>query len=154
MQEQTIYRHWFGTFIIFLAGTIPMSVLFYFMYFVWEPDDPLGQLAAFISIIIGLVTAVLIYTFTLSHIDLNDSGIQYTKYSTLFSSSIVEADWNTVQSIDATKPGIFAQLFGFGTLLVQTADAKPNFSMTYVPQVLQVKELIDQHASVGAAGGA
>jgi uncharacterized membrane protein YdbT with pleckstrin-like domain len=121
------------------------------MYFMWEPDDPLGQLAAFISIIIGLVTAVLIYTLTLSHIDLNDSGIQYTKYSTLFSSSIVEADWNTVQSIDATKPGIFAQLFGFGTLLVQTADAKPNFSMTYVANVEAAKTLIDHHATVGAA---
>ena len=153
MQDQRIYRHWIGTLYYFIAGSIGMSVLLYAIYFL-PLDDTFKLVLAALNVIIGLVVLVLIYTFTLSHIDLNDSGIQYTKYSTLFSSSVVEADWNTVQSIDATKPGIFAQLFGFGTLLVQTADAKPNFSMTYVPQVQQVKELIDQHASVGAAGGA
>ena len=150
MQDQRIYRHWIGTLYYFLAGSIGMSVLLYAIYFM-PLDDSFKLMLAALNIVIGLVVAVLIYTFTLSHIDLDSDGIHYTKYATLFASSKVEADWNTVQSIEAKKPGIFAQIFGYGTLFIQTADATPNFTMTYVPNVEAVKELIDQHATFGAA---
>lgn len=72
-------------------------------------------------------------------------------YQTLFVSDDAECDWNTVQSIDAKQTNIFAKIFGYGTLLVQTADARPNLSMPYVPRVEYWNHWIDQHATLGGS---
>ena len=150
MPEQTIYKHWFGAFIIFLTGGGVMSALLYLVWFVPFDDDRLNIMLLGFIILIGLYTTVALYVYTLNKITLNKSGIEYTKYTTLFYSTVSEADWNTVQSIDVRQSGIFAKLLGFGDLLVQTADQRPNLGMTNISDVYRWKKYVDDNATFGA----
>lgn len=148
MPEDIIHRHPFGAAWRGLAGILAMAAL---LYFGWYDPNPLYQVAfSAVAIIVGLVTIVVVWVYMLAKLTLNDSGILVTNYSTLFASVEAEADWNTVQSVTVDQGGIFAKTFGYGTLLIQTADARPNLSLTNVPDPQTWAQKIDARAQLGS----
>lgn len=154
MQKQLIYRHWFVASLIAVVGIGVM------LFLLWAASSlalgyayiPVGlQMTA---VLIGLITIIQVWTYYLSYVRLDASGITYRRYSTLFTYNETEVDWNTVQSISVVKPGIQGTLFDFGTLTIQTADARPQMVLTYVPQPAYWQQYIDSNATLGGSAGA
>lgn len=153
MQQTIIYRHWFGAAIIGLAGGIVIAGLVVLSWFGFKADDPAQWLIMFAALVTGLVTLVALAVYYLNHIELSDTGILYVKYSALFSRLPVEADWNTVQRIEAQQQGIFSAILGYGVLTVITAGSTQNLTMTYVPDAEAWQKYIDANATYGVGDG-
>lgn len=152
MSEEVINRHWFGAFMIYLSGVVPMSALLYFTYVVPLPAQlPSYGLALLAFFAITVVTLVAVYVYNGTYMRLNDSGINIVKAISLFGSESPETDWNTVVGTDI-KTSILYKLFGLGTLIIETADGNENLTMSYVPRVDEVREFIDSHAKAEGGG--
>jgi hypothetical protein len=151
MQTVTIYRHWFGAAVIGLAGALVLALLIYVSWALYPADDPTQYLIAFIAVVVAAATVVSLYVYGENIVVLSASGIEYRKYQGLFFSNTTDADWNTVQRIDAAETSIFSKSLHYGTLTVITAGVeRPNLVMTYIPDVLLWKEYIDSNATMGA----
>ena len=70
-----------------------------------------------------------------STIVIDDTGIRYTNWTSLFSYAEASTKWSELEDVDSAQATIWAQLFGYGTLLVQTAGTQTNLQMTMVPRV-------------------
>ncbi len=60
----------------------------------------------------------------------------------LFSRSISELILDDIQDVDALTRGILATFFDFGTVMIQTAGAKPNFEFQQIPHPKEVAAMI------------
>lgn len=147
MQTVTITRHWFGAFkLVFLGGLTVVALVFGGTCY---PDAALTPIAYGIAAIITLITLIALRTYYLSKVELSRSGIKYTYYTTMFTPNVAEADWNAVQSASYKQPSLIASLLGYGTLLVQTADERPDLTaMAYIPRVTYWRGFIDDRANL------
>lgn len=145
MPEYQIHKHWIGSAIIALVGVAAMAFLNYLLWFIHEPASPEAYLAALALVTVGTATVMAIFAYARNAIILNDSGIAFDKYLTPWDSTYVEADWNTVQSTSVSQD-LLGRLFGYGTLYVQTSDADPRMVMSLLPDPVNWREYIDDHA--------
>lgn len=143
---QVITRSIFGALKLAILGGLAVAALLFAA--AYSPDPTLTPLIDIVALVAALITLVAVWVYYLSKIELSDSGIKYIEFASLFSSQTPEVDWNSVQSIDVKRPTVFAQLFGYGTLFIQTADADPNLSLTYVARVAYWRKFIDDRANL------
>lgn len=145
MPDDTIYKHPFGALIRGLIGTLAIGIV-YVAGDSLELTDPFRWLVAFILLVIGVSTVVTLIVYYLSHINVNATGIEFISYSALFTSYSTDTEWTNVQTVTVSQSGIFSVLLRYGELTVQTSDARPNMTMTYVPNANALKARIEQAA--------
>lgn len=89
------------------------------------------------TVLVTVLAATIItaYVYRLSFIAITDDQLEITNWYTLFYDSQTVCEWNQVEDINVKRGGIFSQILGFGTLLVQTAGTQNNLTMTMVPKV-------------------
>lgn len=154
MPEVIIFKHPLPTFIYFLLGAGLMGVLLFPGFFGIELDDLSRGLAAFVAVIIGIVTIFAILTYIRNKIVVNDDGITFYRYFTPINFKAPTVDLNAVQSVQPQQGGLFAVVFNYGTLTIKAADDNPQLSMTYIPDVATVASDIDARSELGKAGDA
>ena len=115
------------------------------------PADPttreaLANLAVIIVTVTGLVLILSIYLYWAATLTLTASGLKVLRYKSLFWSVQSEVEWENVQEVTVNAGGILKNLFGVGTILVQTASAEPNLVMSWVGNVDSVRDLIAAQA--------
>jgi uncharacterized membrane protein YdbT with pleckstrin-like domain len=69
----------------------------------------------------------------------------------LFRRTIDELDCKMIQDVSATKRGILQTLFNFGTVEIQTAGERRNFSFENVPNPHYLQELVAKSQGMGEA---
>lgn len=97
-------------------------------------------------IVILLVTVVSVAVYSAPKIVLTDQGIEVQNWASLFASTNSTCDWSEIEVITVKKPGPLAGMFGYGTILVQTAGVQTDLTLTYVPRVDYWAEFIDSRS--------
>jgi uncharacterized membrane protein YdbT with pleckstrin-like domain len=69
----------------------------------------------------------------------------------LFRRTVDELDCKMIQDVSAAKHGVFQTLFNFGTVEIQTAGERRNFTFANVPDPDRVQELVAKSQGMGEA---
>jgi uncharacterized membrane protein YdbT with pleckstrin-like domain len=89
----------------------------------------------------GFILAVLIFIVTGIYAQLYRSNVVYVTnekiaqilYITLFHRKVSQLNIGDVQDVTVSKQGIFATIFNYGTLVIETAGEQQNYTFTFVP---------------------
>jgi uncharacterized membrane protein YdbT with pleckstrin-like domain len=95
----------------------------------------------------SLMLLAAIFVYRQSRIMVTNKNLVQIMQKTLFNKKISRLSMSNVEDVNAEQRGILATIFNFGTLLVQTAGEKDNFSFTlcpnpnkYAEQILEARE--------------
>lgn len=164
-----IRKHPFGLFLIYLTGSIVTLVIFTFLVLggLSNNTDILGLGIDFGSIRttmvgIGFLLSVMSVGATLLGAFLYQSDVVLVTsekiaqllYATLFNKKISQLSIGDVQDVTVTQKGIFAHLFNYGTLVIETAGEQQNYTFTYTPKPYEAsKAIVGAHERNLAAYG-
>ncbi len=62
--------------------------------------------------------------------------------NSLFSRTVAEVDLYQVQDATSEVKGVFATLFNYGSVIIQTAGALPKFTLHNIPRPHNIREMI------------
>lgn len=138
MEAPTIIKkHWIGYVAILGAGVGVASCLWLLIADFSETGevDITGAWALyFASVVILAITIVQLWVYALSYIELTSEYIHVVNWRTLFVKQDVTAEWVRVQDASIATGSIFALLFHYAKLTVQTAGTEQDLSMTMTPR--------------------
>lgn len=83
-------------------------------------------------ILVGFGTLVSLYLYSLSFIDVTETGVRVQHWTSLFSDTEANLAWTDITHVSSDQRGILAELFGYGTLIIATADGLPDSRLTWV----------------------
>lgn len=152
-----IRKHPFGLFLIYFIGGFVLLTLLFFLIFVANfnlgelglGDTNTSNLRA-IAILIGLLlmvggiamTFISAFLYKSNVIYVTNEKIAQVLYVSLFHRKISQLSIGDVQDVTVRQSGIFAHLFKFGTLTIETAGEQQNYTFTYIPEPYQNSKLI------------
>lgn len=143
-----IKKHPIGLVAIFLLGAVAMLLLLYGIYtYALTPgvDKSVVMWVAIVAVVgILTITFVSMYVYSLSSITLTQAGLTADNWLSLFSEQDSTTEWSRVQSVDQVKANLFNQVFGYGTLNIQTAGTYQKVRMTMVPNAKYWQRIIEQ----------
>lgn len=104
---------------------------------------PILSLAAFV-LLLATVVATLIgaFLYRSNVIYVTSDKIAQVLYLSLFNRKISQLSIGDVQDVTVTQKGIFAHIFNYGTLIIETAGEQSNYTFTFVPDPYQVSKVI------------
>lgn len=156
-----IRKHPFGLFIIYLVGTfISFAILAVTLLLGnFATGDPLEaglDLAPFkpFLIIIGILMTVvtIIMTFISAYLYQSDvvlvtsEKISQFLHRTIFDRKISQLSIGDVQDVTVTQKDIFARIFNYGTLVIETAGEQQNYTFNFTPDPYQkAKDIVGSH---------
>lgn len=141
----TIHKSLFGFVAILLASWVLGAVAYFGSIAAFKAgyvDAVIFTLGIAVSTLSVLLGAVAAYVYWLSTITIAPDTLTMRTWVSLFYDQDAECKWSEIEDVTVTSGGVFAQIFGYGTLLVQTAASRPNFRFTMVPHADEVQELI------------
>lgn len=168
--EQTlaeVRRHPFGIIIIYLQSIFALGLaLFLIVFLLPSFNDFLGfsdatnnaiigifGLISLILVIIFLVLATWIYNS--SKLIVTTRNVTYINQIGIFNRKISEIAMTNIEDVTSQKQGVFATIFNFGVLKIETAGEQNNFTYTYcVNPVLAAKIILDARESFLMGHGA
>ena len=152
-----IRKHPFGLFIIYFIGTIVTLSLVGLLILVpmrFNTDFlglgielgalrpilmAIGFLLAALSIIGTLIGA---YLYTSDVVLVTSEKIAQFLHQTIFNRKISQLSIGDVQDVTVTQKGIFAQIFNYGTLVIETAGEQQNYTFPYTPKPYEAAKVI------------
>ena len=137
----TIKKHSFGIIIVYLQALVGLVLSIGLAIFLLPSVLPSGAaystvvgfsaLAIFFAVVI-VVTATIVYNQ--SSIVITDKNITQILQSGLFGRKVSQLTMANVEDVTAVQHGIFATMFDFGELKVETAGEQANFIFGYCPR--------------------
>ena len=137
----TIHKHSFGIFIVYTQAVFGCLLALGLAVFLLPKILPsataystvvgFSALAIFFTFII-VVTATIVYRQ--SSIVITDKNITQILQSGLFARKVSQLTMANVEDVTAVQHGIFATMFDFGVLKVETAGEQANFIFNYCPR--------------------
>ncbi len=92
------------------------------------------------------VTAISLVLYRLNVVFITSEKIAEVRYVSLFNRQVTQLNIGKVEDITVTQRGIFAHLFDYGTMLIETAGEKTNPAFTMVPNPnLRSQQIIEAH---------
>jgi membrane protein YdbS with pleckstrin-like domain len=142
---QVIKRHWLppllvtiGAFLVEIAILAAIFYLFKTQQLAISTYVTLGVLL----VLIFMISAVWVYVYNLSFLGVSADKIIFVRWLTLFSSQEAVCEWRDIEDITIQQGNILAQLFGYGSLTIETAGTKPNLTMPNVPAVESLRDYL------------
>jgi len=151
-----IRKHPFGLVLVILGGLFIMLAIFALglLTTVVDLDNflstsslndlrPAFAVITFIMLILavgGMFIAVFLYRSNV--IFVTSEKIAQVVYISLFNRKISQLSIGDVQDATVHQRGIFAHIFNFGTLVIETAGEQQNYTFTYVPDPYTASKLI------------
>lgn len=99
----------------------------------------IGILLATLSIVATLISAML---YKNNVIFVTSDKLAQVLYTSLFSRKISQLSIGDIQDVTVTQKGIFAHIFNYGTLVIETAGEQQNYTFNYVPDPYQSARLV------------
>ena len=161
----------FGLFMIYLSGTLVTILIFSIFviggsFFNFEPtavetgiDNSSFQglmviIGLFLTAFSVVITAVVAYLYKNSIMLVTSEKVVQQLYISLFNRKISQLSIADVQDVTVRQQGIFAHLFNYGTLTIESAGEQSNYSFTFTPEPYQVaKDLVGSHEADVAKHG-
>ncbi|RDH76359.1 hypothetical protein DVS77_21635 [Mycolicibacterium moriokaense] len=146
----TIKRSFIGLFLIFIAVALVEVLLIYLgSVIASQPGtEPFVVfLAMVMAVVVGLVGIVSMYVYWGAQLRLDTDGVHVRRYNTLFWDVQSDVSWNDIEEVTVSQAGILRSLLGVGGILVQSAGALPNLSLTWIDNVDQLRDFIDSKQS-------
>lgn len=161
----------FGLFLIYFGGAAATLLIFGLMvlgpssYDLTSFGDIMGMsessLAAiivavgfFMTVFSVVLTAVAAFLYINNVILVTSEKVCQQLYLSLFNKKISQLSIADVQDVTVKQQGIWAHLFNYGTLTVETAGEQSNYTFTFVPEPYTVsKDLVGSHEADVALHG-
>lgn len=156
-----IRKHRFGLFIIYLIGTLVTFALMGVTIVITlaAQGDPLqsgAELSAAEPIIVALggtlvlltivMTIIAAYLYTSDVVLVTTEKISQFLHRTIFDRKISQLSIGDVQDVTVSQNGLFARLFNFGTLVIETAGEQQNYTFVYTPNPYErAKDIVGAH---------
>ncbi len=137
-----IHRHPFGIIILYIGMVIAVVAILFILQASRDFLDKnishnLSALVSAASIIIVVIMALVLfvatYVYRESRLIVGNDNLTQVLQNGLFSKKISRLSMSNVEDVSAEQHGIFATMFNYGTLTVETAGEQENFVFPYCP---------------------
>ena len=161
--EELIYeirKHPWGLFLIYFTGFFIASALFVALVLgaLLVDGDPgvglsavtlrlimvvSGTILSLLAVIMALIAG---YLFKSNVVIVTSDKLAQFLYTTIFDRKISQLSIGDVQDVTVSQKGIFARIFNYGTLVIETAGEQQNYTFTYTPEpYLASKAIVGSH---------
>ncbi|MGW5074053.1 PH domain-containing protein [Rhodococcus sp. NPDC004095] len=146
-QPIILHRSLIGLVAILLGGLLFGAGILALAYWYGETNQgdafipPLLCLLALIVLFVSLLWALVYNWHTMT---LTDTGITIKSWHGLLFSSTTSCDYDEIQELNVRRGGLAAMGLGYGTLVIQTASARPDLRFDYLPDPERWKAWIDE----------
>lgn len=154
-----IKKHPFGLLLVWLVGLfIAVAVLTVTIVSLWaltgdhfgvgsdlDVAKPIVGVIGFILVVLVLIaTGISSYIYRHNVILVTSDKIAEITYVSIFNRKITQLDLADIQDVAVEQKGIFPRIFGYGTLLIETAGELENVLFTYAPYPYKcAKEIVN-----------
>lgn len=137
-----VAKHPFGIFALYVAiaiGVITSLGLTFFMIpsVMSDTSQAFGIAIIFAAIIVVFAIIIGILATVVYHqnrLIITDRNITQILQTSLFGRKVSQLNLVNVEDVTSEQNGIFATMFGFGVLKIETAGEQMNFNFTYCPR--------------------
>ncbi|MEO5627372.1 MAG: PH domain-containing protein [Candidatus Saccharimonadales bacterium] len=139
-----VHRSFVGLLLVYIqvgVGFIAGAVLLYFLTPVVFSDIETSRQNLYASVAVGLIAVLLwlvllIYTYIYrqSKLIITDKNLTQVLQQGLFNRKVSELSMSNVEDVTANQRGVFASIFGYGNLNVETAGEQNNFNFKFCPK--------------------
>jgi uncharacterized membrane protein YdbT with pleckstrin-like domain len=152
-----IRKHPFGLFIIYLLGGLISFVLIAALiavpYAINASQQDFGfnlsgvqPILALVGLVLGtlslVATAITAYLYQNNVVVVTNEKIAQQLYRTIFDRKISQLSIGDIQDVTVSQRGVFAKVFGFGTLIIETAGEQNNYAFNYSTRPYECAKLI------------
>lgn len=149
------HRHWVNIFPFFVSTAI--VIIFGFMIIGYVGGNPVSAERLFPGLTIGIVTpvvalldvlalAILFFAYIVyrqNRIILTNMHFVQITQSGLFARTLSKLSLDELQDVRGTRKGLFATIFNYGEILIETAGNEENFFFRPAPDPLNIAEAIN-----------
>ncbi len=154
-----IRKHPFGYFLIEVIGTLVSAVVAVAAILLATNLETIGLEEGsgtlktaiigigFLLAIIGIALTMLgIYIYRSNVIFVTSDKLAQVLYTNIIDRKISQLSIGDVQDVTVSQKGIFARLFNYGTLVIETAGEQQNLNFTFVPHPYEsAKAIVGSH---------
>lgn len=152
-----IRKHPFGLFVIYLTGTavtLTILVLLVVGPTMYSSDflglgielgslRPILLVTGFLLSVLSLgATLIGAYLYTSDVVLVTSEKIAQLLHQTIFNRKISQLSIGDVQDVTVTQKGIFARIFNYGTLVIETAGEQQNYTFPFTPKPYEASKAI------------
>ena len=151
-----IRKHFFGLFLVLLGGLVVILAILALGFLLLAADlnsffgadgldgiKPAIGVAFFLLLILALIGIfIAVFLYRSNVIFVTSEKIAQVVYVSLFNRKISQLSIGDVQDASVHQRGIFAHIFNYGTLVIETAGEQQNYTFTYVPDPYTQSKLI------------
>ncbi len=138
----TVHKHLFGIIIIYIQAAagllLSLGLGIVLVPNVFGNSSSVASLAVLLAVVVVALTGFIVLVATIiyrqSYIVITDKNITQVIQSGLFQRKISQLTMANVEDVTSEQKGIFASLFDFGTLKIETAGEQTNFNFNYCPR--------------------
>lgn len=139
-----VRKHPFGLFVLIATGVFIAFVIFIVAVVLassgflsdagFDGGRPFIALFGFILAVLAIaMTAINAQLYRSNVVYITDEKIAQVLYVNLFHRKVSQLNMGDVQDVTITQQGLFANVFHYGTLVVETAGEQQNYTFTFVP---------------------
>ncbi len=156
-----IRKHPFGLFVIYFIGTLISLVLLFatIVLATFSTGDPLEAgvelssaqpaiilVGGVLVLLTAIMTVISAYLYTSDVVLVTSEKISQFLHRTIFDRKISQLSIGDVQDVTVSQTGLFARLFNFGTMVIETAGEQQNYTFIYTPNPYErAKDIVFSH---------
>ncbi len=156
-----IRKHPFGLLLMYVIGTlvafallaVTIALTFAIQGDPLETGSDLSQAQPLVILFGGiLIVLTVIMTFISAYLYTSDVVLVTTEkisqflHKTIFDRKISQLSIGDIQDVTVSQVGVFARLFNFGTLVIETAGEQQNYTFIYTPNPYKrAKDIVGAH---------
>ncbi len=137
-----IRRHPFGLVVLYFQVTVGFILSFGLIYFLLTTAFSFDGNTTSIILLVGVVVVALMllilllgtYIYSQNKLLISDKNLTQVLQRGIFNRQVSELSMANVEDVTALRRGIFANMFNFGELRVETAGEQNNFNFMYCPR--------------------
>lgn len=138
-----VKKHFFGLAVMYLQAIIAFIIVSGLLYFLapsvlgsGNEDGIRSAVVLILAVFGGLLALILLlvtYIYRQNKLILTNRNVTQVIQNSLFSRQVSELNLNNVEDVTADKRGIWAMIFNFGEVRIETAGEQNNFHYQYCP---------------------
>lgn len=156
-----IRKHWFGLFIIYATGLFVGLAIFLLLVVgaLFIQSDVLGigasskgaqvgmvLIGGLLTILTAVGTLIGAFLYKSNVVLVTSEKIAQVLYTSIFDRKISQLSMGDVHDVTVKQVGIFARIFNYGTLVIETAGEQANFIFSFTPEPYErAKDIVGAH---------
>ena len=148
-----VRKHWFGLFLIYLLGTTvtagALAAALAVAVAGGEFDSlrmPVILISFLLAVLSTIFTAIGAYLYKSNVILVTSDKLAQLLAYGIFHRKISQLSIGDVQDVTVRQHGIFAHMFNYGTVVIETAGEQSNLNFTFAPDPYEcAKAIVNSH---------